>query len=47
MKSRKREIKIATITGAEAEALRNDRAELSGKYRKGCYELYLTIKETV
>ena len=46
MTKQKRKL-IATFTGAEAEALANDRAELSSKYRKGVYDLYMTMEETV
>ena len=37
---------IATFTGREAQALRNDRAEITGTYResKGLYELYLEME---
>ena len=37
---------IATFKGAEAQAFENDRVELTGKYRKGLYELYMTIEES-
>ena len=34
---------IATFRGTIAEAFENDRVEISGTYRKGVYELYLTM----
>ena len=42
MTKQKRKL-IATFTGREAQALHNDNAEISGTYRKGVYELYLTM----
>jgi hypothetical protein len=47
MSKQKRRL-IATFIGREAEALHNDRAEISGSYvkSKGVYELYMTIEET-
>ena len=38
---------IATFKGPIAEALHNDTAELTGTYRNGVYELYMTFEETV
>jgi hypothetical protein len=35
---------IATFKGPEAEAFENDRIELTGKYRKGDYELYMMVE---
>lgn len=40
MTKQKRKL-IATFKGQDAEALHND--EISGTYRKGVYELYLTM----
>ena len=37
---------IATFKGPVAEAFENDRVEITGKYRKGVYELYMTIEKT-
>ncbi|MGA7976057.1 MAG: hypothetical protein WB975_02385 [Nitrososphaeraceae archaeon] len=44
MTKQKRKL-IATFKGLEAEAFENDRVELTGKYRKGVYELYMTIEK--
>jgi hypothetical protein len=44
MTKQKRKL-IATFKGPEAQAFEDDRVELTGKYRKGCYELYMTIDE--
>jgi hypothetical protein len=38
---------IATFKGPESQAFEDDRVELTGKYRKGVYELYMTMEETV
>ena len=38
---------IATFKGKEAQAFENDRVEITGKYRKGVYELYMTIEDRV
>jgi hypothetical protein len=38
---RKRKLKIATVTGAEARALCNDMVELTSTTRKGVFELYM------
>ena len=38
---------IATFKGPVAEAFENDRVELTGKYPKGVYELYMTIEGRV
>ena len=38
---------IATFKGKEAEAFENDRVEITGKFRKGVYELYMTIESEV
>lgn len=46
MTKQKRKL-IATFTGAEAQALSNEGAEISGTYRKGVYTLYMTMEETV
>jgi hypothetical protein len=42
-----KKILVASFKGKEAEAFENDRVELTGKSRKGIYELYMTIEETV
>jgi hypothetical protein len=44
MTKQKRKL-IATFTGREAQALCNARAEISGTYNKGVYELYMTMEE--
>jgi hypothetical protein len=36
---------IATFKGPEAEAFENDIVELTGKYRKGVYELNMTVEK--
>ena len=46
MTKQKREL-IATFKGYVAEAFENDRVEITGKYRKGVYELYMTIEGRV
>ena len=38
---------IATFKGPVAEAFENDRVEITGKYREGVYELYMTMEKTV
>jgi hypothetical protein len=38
---RKRKLKIATVTGAEARALTNDMVDLTSTTRKGVFELYM------
>jgi hypothetical protein len=43
MTKRKRKL-IATFKGRVAEAFENDRVELTGKYRKGVYELYMMVE---
>jgi len=43
MTKQKRKL-IATFKGQEAQALYNDRAELSGKYLDGVYELYMSLE---
>ena len=45
MTTQKRKL-IATFKGPIADAFENDRVELTGKYRKGVYELYMAIDET-
>ena len=42
MTKQKRKL-IATFKGREAEASTQRQAEISGTYRKGVYELYLTM----
>lgn len=42
MTKQKRKL-IATFKGQDAEALHNDNAEISGTYRKGVYQLFLTM----
>jgi hypothetical protein len=46
MNKQKRKL-IATFKGKEAQALHNDRAEITGTYResKGVYELYMTMEK--
>jgi hypothetical protein len=44
MNKQKRKL-IAIFKGPVAEAFENDRVELTGKYRKGVYELYMTVKK--
>ena len=44
MTKQKRKL-IATFKGKEAQAFENDRVELTGKSRKGVYELYTTIEK--
>ncbi|MGA7141420.1 MAG: hypothetical protein WBP88_10865 [Nitrososphaeraceae archaeon] len=43
MTKQKRKL-IATFTGREAQALSDDRAEITGTYNKGVYELYMTME---
>ena len=38
---RKKKLKIATVTGREAQALHNDSAEIVSSYSKGVLELYM------
>jgi hypothetical protein len=45
MTKQKRKL-IATFKGAEGQAFEDDRVELTGKYRKGVYELYMAIEES-
>ena len=44
MTKQKRKL-IATFTGREAQALCNDRAEITGTYNNDVYELYMTMEE--
>jgi hypothetical protein len=44
MTKQKRKL-IATFKGSEAQAFENDRVELTRKYRKGVYELYMTVEK--
>ena len=46
MTKQKRKL-IATFRDKEAEDLHNDTAEISGTYRKGVYEFYMTMEKTV
>ena len=43
MKNQKRKL-IATFKGPIARAFENDRVEITGKYRKGVYELYMMVE---
>ena len=45
MTKQKRKL-IATFKGPVAEAFENDRVEITGKSRKGIYELYMRIDKT-
>ena len=38
---RKKKLKIAPVTGREAQALHNDSAEIVNSYSKGVLELYM------
>ncbi len=44
MNKQKRKL-IATFKGPEAQALHNDKPEISGVYRKGVYELYMAVEK--
>ena len=35
---------VASFKGPIAKAFENDKVELTGKFRKGVYELYMTIE---
>jgi len=37
---------VASFKGQLTQAFEDDRVELTGKYRKGVYELYMRIDET-
>ena len=43
MTKQKRKL-IATFKGPIAEAFEDDRVELTGKYHKGVYELYMMVE---
>ena len=43
MTKQKRKL-IATFKGPITKAFENDRVELTGKYRKGVYELYMMVE---
>jgi hypothetical protein len=47
MKAKPKKKLIATFKGPEAEALHNDKAEITGTYResKRVYELYMTMEK--
>lgn len=44
MKAKPKKKLIATFKGPIAQAFENDRVELTGKYRKGVYELYMMVE---
>jgi hypothetical protein len=43
MKNQKKKL-IATFKGPTAQSFEDDRVEWTGKYRKGVYELFMTLE---
>jgi hypothetical protein len=38
---------VASFKGPIFQAFATDRVELTGKYRDGCYELYMAVEEKI